>query len=276
MAGKVVNPVSHFGRQLKKERLAHGWSLPELSRRTGIDAGHLSRIENGKRPPTEAIALACDRAFPERKSWFSEFYEESRSWAPPGFRSWAEYEDRAVSLRVWSPGVIDGLLQTEEYARALLSTAPGVSDEIVGVRLASRMSRQRRILQRADPPRACWVIDHTALYRCVGSPEIMAGQMRHLAATAAVPAVTVQVLPAAAHPATQSGFMVADSAAYAEHVAGGYVFTDQETVTSLECLFDMLRGECYRVSESLAIFGRAGDLWTGASQATAGPMAASA
>ena len=127
MTGKPSNPVSHFGKQLKKERLAHGWSLPELSQRTGIDAGHLSRIENGKRPPTEAIARACDAVFPERKGWFSEYYEDSRTWAPPGFRSWAEYEDKAPRLSVWSPGVIHGLLQTEDYARALLDTAPGVT-----------------------------------------------------------------------------------------------------------------------------------------------------
>src|ERR1700729_2874135 len=66
MTGKPLNPMSHFGKQLKKERLAHGWSLPELSQRTKIDAGHLSRLENGKRSPTEAIALACDDVFPER------------------------------------------------------------------------------------------------------------------------------------------------------------------------------------------------------------------
>ena len=56
------NPASHFGRQVKKERLAHSLSLPELAKVTGIDGGHWSRIENGKRPPTEKIALACDRA----------------------------------------------------------------------------------------------------------------------------------------------------------------------------------------------------------------------
>jgi hypothetical protein len=276
MTGTAANPVSHFGKQLKKERLAHGWSLPELSRRTGIDAGHLSRIENGKRPPTEAIALACDAAFPERRGWFGEYYEDSRTWAPPGFRSWAEYEDKATHLNVWSPGVIDGLFQTDGYARALLETSPGVSDEVVAARLASRMSRQRRVLMRDIPPSVCCIIDHTALYRCVGSPEIMAAQMRHLAEAARLPRATVQVLPAVAHPATQSGCMVADGAAYAEHVAGGYVFTEQETVTSIERLFDTLRGECYRVSESLAIFGKAGELWTGASRATAEPMAASA
>ena len=46
-------------------------------------------------PPTEAIALACDAVFPERRAWFSEYYEDSRTWAPPGFRSWTEYEDKA-------------------------------------------------------------------------------------------------------------------------------------------------------------------------------------
>ena len=276
MTGKPPNPVSHFGKQLKKERLAHGWSLPELSRRSGIDAGHLSRIENGKRPPTEAIAQACDAVFPERKGWFSEYYEDSRTWAPPGFRSWAEYEDKAARLSVWSPSVIDGLFQTEDYARALLQTALGVTDEIVAARLASRMGRQRRVLMRENPPSVCCIIDHTALYRCVGSPEIMAAQMNRLAEAAGMSRVTVQVLPAVAHPATQSGLMVAGDAAYAEHVAGGYVFTDQETVISIERLFDTLRGECYRVSESLAIIGKAAELWTGASQATAVPMAASA
>ena len=272
MTGTDPNPVAHFGKQLKKERLAHGWSLPELSRRTGIDAGHLSRIENGRRPPTEAIALACDAVFPGRRGWFLEYYEESKSWAPPGFRVWAEYEDKAARLTVWSPGVIHGLLQTEDYARALLQTSPRVSDEVVAARLTSRMSRQRRVLIREDdPPSACCIVDHAALYRCVGSPDIMAAQMRHLATTAAMPTVTMQVLPAIAHPATQSGFMIADGVAYAEHVAGGYVFSDRETVTSIEQLFDTLRGECYRVSESLAVIGKALELWTGASRASAGP-----
>jgi hypothetical protein len=97
------------------------------------------------------------------------------------------------------------------------------------------------------------------------------GSPPYLIEAARLPHVTLQVLPAIAHPATQSGFMVGDGAAYAEHVAGGYVFTDQETATSIERLFDTLRGECYRVSESLAIIGKAGELWTGASRATAGP-----
>jgi transcriptional regulator with XRE-family HTH domain len=260
---------------VKKERLARGWSLDELSRRAGIVAAHLSRIENGRRPPTGKVAGACDRVFPERRGWFLEYYEESKSWTPPGFRSWAEYEDKAVSLRDWWPSIVSGLLQTESYANALLKTSPGATDEIIRVRLASRMERQRRVLYRDDPPTAWFITDEMALYRRVGSPEIMAGQMRHLSEVASLPNVTIQVLPAVAHPANASGVIVADdSAAYVEHLAGGLVFTEEETVSSLLRTFDTLRGECLKVSESAALFERMTEIWTtGARAATQTPTA---
>src|ERR1700730_18293000 len=116
MVGNKGNAAAtHFGRQMRKERLAHAWSLRELSTRTEIDFATLSRVENGKRPPTEKLAKACDALWPERKGWFCEYYEESKSWVPAGFRNWPEYEDKAASIRVWSPGGVDGLLQTEGY-----------------------------------------------------------------------------------------------------------------------------------------------------------------
>jgi transcriptional regulator with XRE-family HTH domain len=279
MAGSKENGMAgHFGRQVRKERLAHGWSLDELSRRTGINAAHLSRIENGRRPPTETLAQACDAAFPERRGWFSDWYDESRTWAevPPGFRSWAEVEEKAASLRVWSPGIVHGLLQTEDYARALISVQPPVTAEIARARLASRMERQRRVMARDDPPSAWFVIDELALYRLVGSIEIMAAQMRQLLAVAALPRVTLTVMPAVAHPGNASELIIADNVAYAEHMAGGFTYTDEEIVSALAARFDSLRGECYRVSESAALIERLGETWTaGVSPltrtATAGP-----
>jgi hypothetical protein len=74
--------------------------------------------------------------------------------------------------------------------------------------------------------------------------------------------VTVQILPAVAHCANASEFIVTDEAAYAEHVAGGYVFTDAETVSALAVRFDTLRGECYKVSESSALLERMARSWT--------------
>jgi uncharacterized protein DUF5753 len=87
--------------------------------------------------------------------------------------------------------------------------------------------------------------------------------MDHLADVASLPNVTLQVLPSIAHPATQSGFLIADSAAYTEHILGGLVFTDPEAITSLMIMFDTIRTECYRASESKAIIRRAGAVWTG-------------
>lgn len=101
------NPSGLFGKQVRKYRAGRNWALDELSARTGIAAGHLSRIENGKRPPTERVAQAMDRAF--EVTDFTELYEEMRDWAPPGFRDWQEYEDKAIRLSDWWPSVLSGL-----------------------------------------------------------------------------------------------------------------------------------------------------------------------
>jgi hypothetical protein len=266
-----THPAQHFGRQVKKERLARGWSLPEMARRSGIDAGHLSRIENGKRPPTEKVALACDTVFPERRGWFVEYFSEMRGWSevPATFRDWAELEVGATSLHAWSPGVMHGLLQTERYARALIATLPDVTPDVIATRTLARMERQQRVLLRDERPEAWFVIDECSLHRLVGSAADMAEQLRHLAEVASLPRVTLQILPAVAHPAGASGFIVTDTAAYAEHVTSGYVFTDEQTVSSLRRMFDALRAECYRASQSLEMIERLGDTWTGGSPPTA-------
>jgi transcriptional regulator with XRE-family HTH domain len=270
---------SHFGRQMKKERGARGWSLPELGARMGafnngqgIDHGHLSRIERGVRPPTENIADLCDSVFPERNGWFREYYEESKSWTPPGLRSWAEYEDKAVRLKVWCPGTVHGLFQTEAYARVFIEALPPVPEEVITTRLANRMARQRRVLFREDPPVIACVIDHAALYRLVGSPEIMAAQMRHLIEVAKLPNVTMQVLPAVAHPATASELIIADdNAAYAEHLAAGGVYAEPVTIAHLGRIFTSIHAECYRASDSAAILRKAEEVWTGERALTAEP-----
>ncbi len=270
--------ATHFGRQMRKEREAHGWTLRDLAGQAGADYTVLSRVETGKRMPTEALARACDRLFPERRGWFTDWFLESQSWSeiPAGFRSWGDLEERATSLRVWSPGAVDGLLQTEDYARALLRTYPDVTDAVVKGRLSARMERQRRVLRRPAPFAVWFIVDELALYRCVGSPGVMAAQCARLAEVAAMPRMTVQVLPPLAHPATPSGCIVTDDSAWCEHMAGGFAYTGGETVTLLARLFDTLRSECRKASESTALLERMADAWTGGSPLTQAPTAASA
>lgn len=248
------NPGSYFGKQVKKERLARGWGLDELARVTGIDGGHWSRIENGKRPPTAKIAGACDKAFPERGDWFIEYYFELQSWSevPSWFKPWSEFEMTTATVRSWSPLVVNGLLQTEDYASAQTALHPGITKERLAEWVANRMARQKRVLFRDDPPRCLFLVDISSLRRMLAS--IRDGQLRHLLEVAALPHVVIQVVPEVWHGGMSGGFVLTDNAAFAESVATGQVYGgSDETVGSLSQRFDSLRTEAMSASESLAM-----------------------
>jgi Domain of unknown function (DUF5753)/Helix-turn-helix len=252
--------------------LEKGWTLEELALKLDVHPTQLSRVETGKRPPNARLAEGADRVFTGRNGWFTDYYEESQSWLPPGLRSWTEHEDKAVRLNMWSPGIIHGLLETEDYAAGFFRILPGLTDQMIGARVATRVERQKRVLFRDDdPPVAECVIDHASLYRLVESPDVMAGQMRHLLDVASLPNVTIHVLPAVANPAMASELIIADhTAAYCEHLAAAGVYTEPETITRLERIFTSIRGECYTLSESLTVIRKAEAVWSGESQATAG------
>lgn len=248
------NPASHFGRQVRKERLARGWSLPKLAEVTGIDHGHWSRIENGKRPPTENVARAADRAFPERRSWFYEYWSELQVWSevPSYFRPWSEHELQSKTLRAWSLGNLHGLLQTEDYARAQIAMEPRMTPERLAERVANRVARQNRVLFRDNPPAAWFLVGATSLRNIPG--PVRAAQLRHLLEVAELPNVTLQVVPVESwHPGTSAGFIVADNAAYTEGVTAGQVYADEDSVSAFGVRFDSIRGEAMRVSESVAL-----------------------
>jgi transcriptional regulator with XRE-family HTH domain len=251
--------ASYFGSQARKERIRNGLNVAQLARITGIDDGHLGRIEKGQRNPTADIARRLDDAFPKREGYFMELYLASQSWVPAEFRRWSEYEDPSRHLWVWSPYTIDGLLQTERYARALLETAH-LPPEAMTSRLKARLDRQQRILYRDDPPHIWFVVDVLSLLREVGSAEIMAEQLRHILEVAALPHVTLTVMPAVAHDSNESGFIIADGAVYAEHAVSGAVYHEQ-TLESLTAKFASLQGESHRVAESAAIVRTLEEIW---------------
>jgi transcriptional regulator with XRE-family HTH domain len=236
--GKGV--AGHFGRQMRRDRLAHGWSITELAKRTEVNGAHLGRVESGLRPPSVRVADAARQG------------------------AWSDYEDQSATLRLWTPLIVDGLFQTEDYARALIALS-GATGEVAAARLKARMERQRRVLGRC---RVSYVLDQSALYRLVGSPEIMAAQLRHLLDVAALPNVVLQVMPEVAHVALAANYVLADDAVWSEHVVSGGVYTDPEIVASVAARHDNLRGECLKVSESLALIGRLAEQWTGGNQPT--------
>ena len=138
------------------------------------------------------------------------------------------------------------------------------------------MARQKRLLDRQKPPLLTLVVDESALYREVGSPQIMVAQLRHLRDMATRHNVVLQVMPEVAHASVASGYLIADDAVWAENVITGGTYTAQETVTAATLRFDTLRGECYRASESLALLERLEQAWTGGNRPTRQAAAGSA
>jgi transcriptional regulator with XRE-family HTH domain len=288
MTADTSDPARYFGREVRRARLAARMSLAELGLVIGYHASQVSRVERGTRAHTEKFAQMCDKAFPERGGWFHRFYLESRQWpaTPPWFRNWIEeHEQHAVSLRIWQPSSLSGLLQTEAFAFALLRTFPGAAATQIADRVAARMARQA-ILTRENPapPMAWFLVDEAALRRCTGSALIMADQLDHLLTVAELPNITIQVVPTIAHAGLTGGFAIAEkakrSAAYIETALGGQVFEDAQAVRTLSTRFDALRTEALRGTESLCLIEEVTSEWrrqaTGASPATQAQTAASA
>lgn len=269
-----TSPVTHFGKQVRKERLARKWTVHDLARESGVSTATISRVERGLAWPTERVAHAMDATFPHRDGWFMEYRKDSQEFAPPGYRVLADYENTATRIVAWCPGVLHGLIQTADYARVLFASDPAASEKAIETRVAGRLERQRRVIHRDRPPSAWFLVDVLALYREVGSPRITASQLGYVIELASLPDVTVQVVPATGHLGTISELIVMDSAAYAEHLGGGETYTDVETVTALGRVAAQLQAESYRQSESLAMIERVKEIWErGESPLTAGERA---
>lgn len=252
--------MRYFGRQVKKARLARGWTIREAGRALGFDNAHVSRVESGIRPPTDAFARACDRAWPEHDGWFYDFFTEARGWAvtPPWFRSWLPIEVTAADLRVFESQAVPGLLQSEQYARAVLSDAPGLARDHLEERVADQLARQ--CLLARDDLAAWFLVGEAALRTLAGSPAVMADQMAHLLAASQLPAVTIQVVPPGhAHGAASGAFAVATGGAQVATAVGDMVFEDAATVRRLGRRWDMIRSEACTATESQALIRRIGD-----------------
>ncbi|MEU4358854.1 DUF5753 domain-containing protein [Streptomyces virginiae] len=124
---------------------------------------------------------------------------------------------------------LPGLLQTSAYARAVIAgTIPHATGEQAATRLEVRMRRQDRLRTPRNPLRLWVVLDASALWRVVGSREVMREQLEHLTHLSAQPHITVQVLPhdVGAHPGVSGQFTLLD---FAETIDGSVVYLERFT-----------------------------------------------
>lgn len=217
--------------------------------------------------PPAPEALASDGALLELRKVLKDHLRDR---AYPGwFADWPGKEAGAKRLRTFELVVVPGLLQTEDYARAVLSTRVGDSDDEIEEMVAARMERQA-ILARPKPPTLWVILDEAVLRRPVGGPEVMAGQLRRLAEDARKPDIVLQVVPfgAGAHQGLNGGaFVIADfdagpGAAYQDAAAAGQVVDNAEEIESLMVTWDTLRAEALPRSASLKLVEEAERQWT--------------
>ncbi|GAA2854898.1 helix-turn-helix transcriptional regulator [Streptosporangium fragile] len=262
------SPTALFGFELRRHRKARGWSQIRLSRAVPYSVGTISMIETAKRSPSEEFARHCDEALEAEGALMRLWPMVSHASAPPWFRPWLDVEATAEALRTWEPLIVPGLLQTEDYARAMLQGEPGVSPEQVEEQVTARMERQS-ILRRPKPPMLWVVMDEGVLHRPIGSPAVMAAQLERLLEAGQAPRITIQVLPVRAYSTTGllGGFAIAQThgtpdTAYVEAASNAQVTDWVETVKTLIFRYEGIRSEALPQRESLELIKETIRRWT--------------
>ncbi|SCG59897.1 helix-turn-helix domain-containing protein [Micromonospora coxensis] len=241
--------VEMWIRALKAARAGAEVSQEGLATLIRWSPSTVAAIETGRRRPTMEFAVAADEALSTGGLLASLLDAADKERGPSWFVPWRGYEQQATRLRAFEACLVPGLLQTESYARAVISAgglnAPAIVDELVAV----RMERQQ-LLRRDEPPHCVFVLDEAALHRPVGGPVVLDEQLGRLLELAESPFLRLHVIPLAVgeHVGLGGGFVLAelpdgDRALYLENAARGHVVDDPEMVNLIDRKWDSLLGE---------------------------------
>ncbi|MEV7329058.1 helix-turn-helix transcriptional regulator [Micromonospora sp. NPDC093244] len=243
-----------------------GETVESLAEKVGVDPKTAARwLASGRIPhPRTRVAVAEVLRREPADLWPEPFRRRDLPW----FRPWADLEQDATGIRSYQPLLVPGLLQTEGYARAVLSTGGLVPPSEVDLIVAGRIERQA-VLRRDDPPQFVAVIDEVVLRRPVGDGSVMAGQLRHLAAAAEWEHVQVRVIPAESpwHTGLAGPFVLGrlpdgTELAYLDNQLRGQVVTDPVDVASLGRRWESVTGEALPRRRSIELIREVAETWT--------------
>ncbi|GAA2122824.1 helix-turn-helix transcriptional regulator [Kitasatospora saccharophila] len=236
-----------YGSEVLRHREERGWSLARLAVEALSSAATLSRVESGDHRVPEGLSEQLDRVFETGGHFMRLLPLARREDHPAKYQEILSLIDQATMVECYSPSV-DGLLQTEDYARHVLRAGmPYAVDDEIQNRVRARLGRQLR-LQAADC-RYWFILDESALRRAVGGREVMARQLQAILDVAQLTNVVVQVLPfeAGAHSEYSSLFLLTmddgQRVAYEESSRAGVVFDKSRDVVDRQALYDLLRAQ---------------------------------
>jgi transcriptional regulator with XRE-family HTH domain len=241
------------GENLQTVATGMHWSTSKLSRYelgSGLKPGEVASLLDHYQVTgllREHLLDLAEEA--SRKGWWEEYSDVSLA----EYREFIGLEAEASSIAVWHVDVVTGLLQTERYARSLLteySQVEPIAPALIERRVELRM-RRRQVLEKEQPPNLLIVLDESVLMRQYGDESVMYEQLRSLAADADRPNITLRILPLhAPHPVSAESYVIfsfgpKDSAILHDVVAAEnlnthfYIENQQETYLHL-LVFDTL------------------------------------
>ncbi|WP_079275056.1 helix-turn-helix domain-containing protein [Streptomyces phaeoluteigriseus] len=251
--------VTAFGRQLKLLRVQAGLERAEFGRRVGYSADTVASIEQGRRIPQARFIEQADEVLGAGGLLLALREEVAKAQYPAFFRDMARLEARAAALNLYAVYAVPGLLQTEDYARAVFHMErPLLDDEVIEQRLEARMVRQA-IFGRRPAPLVSFVIEEAVLRRPIGGANVMRETLEQILLTSQSRSVEVQVMPIEREDNAALGgpFSLIDTdkgqrVAYAEVQDHSRLYTDAGYVRTLEARYGILRSQALTPSESVA------------------------
>ncbi|MEE2037468.1 Scr1 family TA system antitoxin-like transcriptional regulator [Nocardiopsis sp. CT-R113] len=249
---------SRFGKLLKKTRGLAGLTQQKLAAVSLVGQSTISDLELGKKGTRRDQVVRLDAALKANGvllgAWDAAF---SGLGVTSYFREVAEAEQAATTFRDYSLGLVPGIFQVEEYARAISEIAePDATAEAIGQIVNARQQRQR-ILDRSHPPRITALLDEVVLVRRFRNPHVMPKQIDRLLELSYRPRVDIQIIlsEAEGHAGLGGSFTVMEvpgngSFVYVESQQTGVSLKQPEIVARYDRTFAELRSAALPVTAS--------------------------
>ncbi|MEV6422833.1 helix-turn-helix transcriptional regulator [Streptomyces sp. NPDC051662] len=266
-AGSAAEPGSGFlrcfGRQMKLLRETGGLTQSELGARVGYGEAQIAAVEQGRRIPKPEMVDAVDLVVGGRGVLMAMKGEVERARYPSFFRRYAQLEAEATQLHAYENHVVKGLLQTEEYARAVFEMwRPLLDADTVEQRVSARMDRQKLFSPR-PAPLLSFVIGETALRRPLGGRAVLRGQLERLLLLGHEGNTEIQIMPTdrEEHAGLAGAFTLLHIGdhrrmAYVEVQAESALHSEPKKVGPYESTYGALRAQALTPRESLAFMKR--------------------
>ncbi len=260
-----TTPVRTFGEELRAHRVKMGLSQAQLALKLIVSASLESAIENGTRIPKHQTAKLADDMFSTPGTFVRLWKLVMQRAYPSHFSPYADLEADATRIHVWEMRCIPGLLQTADYARAVIKAGrPREANNTIDQAVETRMARQE-VFTKKGAPLAWFVIDESALYRAYGGKHVMREQVHRLASMADHPDVIIQILPFAVtdHPGVEGPLTIFDfydsqPIGYAEGRGSGRLIETSADVAEAMACYDLIRAAALPRSATLELLNSRG------------------